>query len=60
MQDNFQEKLNSAGKVNLEKFAELERKMTDVGDSISKFPHPYSQYVQHWLNSLPENGNIQD
>lgn len=38
MQDNFQEKLDSAGKVNLEKFTELERKMTNVGDSISKFP----------------------
>lgn len=61
MQDNFQKKLDSAGKINLEKFTELEEKMTNVGDSISKFPQPYVlQYVQHWLNSLPENENIED
>lgn len=54
MQDNFHEKLDNARKVNLEKFAELERKMTNVENSISKFPQSYP-YVQHWLNSLPEN-----
>ena len=59
MQDNFQKKLDHTGKVNLEKFAELERKMTNVGDSISKFPQPYP-YVQQWLNSLPEHENIED
>lgn len=59
MQENFQKKLDHAGKVNLEKFAELERNITNVGDSISKFPQPYP-YVQHWLNSLPENENIED
>lgn len=60
IQDNFNKKLDNAGKVNLEKFTELEKKMTNVEDSISKFPQPYLQYVQHWLNSLPENRNIED
>lgn len=59
MQDDFQKKLDHTGKVNLEKFAELERKMTNVGDSISKFSQSYS-YVQQWLNNLPENENIDD
>jgi len=37
LQDNFQEKLHSAGKVNLEKFAELENKMANIEKLISKF-----------------------
>lgn len=58
MQDNFQKKLDDAGKENLQKFKDLQKQMTNVEDSISMFSQPYSQYVQHWLNSLCENGNV--
>lgn len=60
IEENFQEKLNRTGQVNLKKFAELQRQMANIEDSISMFSQPYSQYVQYWLNSLPENKNVKD
>lgn len=54
MQENVYEKFDSTEKMNMKKFAELQRKISNVEDSISMFPYP--QYVQHWLNSLLENG----
>ncbi|XP_071649442.1 uncharacterized protein [Temnothorax longispinosus] len=59
IQDQFQKQLDSVGQANMEKLAELEGKMTKIEDWMSKFPQPYPQYVQHWLNSLPENENIE-
>lgn len=38
IQDQFQKQLNSVGKANMEKLAELERKMTEIENSMSKFP----------------------
>lgn len=49
IQDNFQKK-----------FAELQRQMANVEDSISMFPQLYPQYMQHWLNNLPENRNVEN
>lgn len=54
MQENVYEKFDRTEKMNMKKFAELQRKISNVEDSISMFLYP--QYVQHWLNSLPENG----
>lgn len=61
MQQNsreIQEKLDSAGKENLKKFTELHKQISNVEDSISTLPQFYPQYVQHWLNSLPEKENV--
>ncbi|XP_036140117.1 uncharacterized protein LOC114255254 [Monomorium pharaonis] len=52
MQDQFQKQLEA----NMEKLTELEKKIENL---MSKFSQPYSQYVEHWLNSLPENENIE-